>query len=77
MFTLATSKAFCDLSIMKQFLKFGEFTRQEIAIFPLPVQTSIRVIFLYFFASFKASLTITSVSFLGINTLLSTKKSKE
>jgi hypothetical protein len=79
---LFTSKAFFDLSITKQFLIFGEFSKQEIAIFPLQVQTSIKTTFsfsfqLLVFNSFNASFTITSVSFLGIKTLLSTKKSRE
>ncbi|MDR3150854.1 MAG: hypothetical protein LBU14_04600 [Candidatus Peribacteria bacterium] len=76
-FILETLRAFFDLSITKQFLKFGEFTKQEMAMFELPVQTSIKTISSKFLLSFNTFFTIISVSFLGIKTLLSTKKSRE
>jgi hypothetical protein len=56
---------------------FDVFFNIDIGMQELQVQTSIKVKLSSFLISFRLSITITSVSFLGINTLLSTKKSKE
>ncbi|MBT3726438.1 hypothetical protein HOG21_01740 [bacterium] len=84
-FILLTSKAFSEISITKQLFILSVFFNILIGIQLLQVHTSIKsILFLPFsrgvpagggVINFNTSLTITSVSFLGINTLLSTKKS--